>query len=227
LRAATVRRVSVFEKRSESAVVVHLPTKHFKGRNMFNVHGSFKKVIFSAFVILSSFAGGVSASTPGQGPGQGGSIPPVPSGGWVMIYEGCGLCGLQGDQPDYTPYVPGIGSGDGSGGYVLLTTKGTYPSSSSETDAILTETSGIQYTNGIRMDYTVVVDKSSSRLISITAKLSVLTAGGTQTLATTAATVTGVTSNSEPYEIAFQNGYVIYLENTGGTAPVQLFRPVG
>lgn len=220
-------QVSVSRKTLRKCSSGHLSTKHFKGRNMFKVHNSFKKVIFSSLIILSSFSGFVSASTPGQGSGQGGSIPPIPSGGWDVSYVGCGLCGLQGDQPDYTPYVPGVGSGDGSGGYVLLTTKGTYPSSSSETDSILTETGGIQYANGIRMDYTVVVDKSSSRLISITAKLSVLTAAGMQTLATTAATVTGVTSNSEPYEIAFQNGYVIYLENTGGTAPVQLFRPVG
>jgi hypothetical protein len=195
---------------------------------MFKVHSSFKKVIFSSFVALSFLSGFASASTPGQGPGQnpGGDIPPAPTGGWGVVYEGCGLCGLQGDKPDNTPYVPGIGTGDGSGGYVLLTNRGTYPSSSSETDSILTESGGIQYANGIRMDYTLVIDKSSSTLISVTAKLSVLTTSGMQTLATTAATVTGVTSNSEPYEIAFQNGYVIYLENTGGTGPVQLFRPV-
>jgi hypothetical protein len=195
---------------------------------MFNVHSSFKKVIFSSFIALSSFASVVSASTPGQGPGQnpGGNLPPIPPGGWGVFYEGCGLCGLQGDKPDYTPYVPGIGTGNGSGGYVLMTSDGTYPSSSSETDAVLTESGGTHYANGIRMDYTLVIDKSSSTLISITAKLSVQTTGGTQTLATTSATVTGVTSNSEPYEIAFQNGYVIYLQNTAGLGAVQLFRPV-
>jgi hypothetical protein len=191
---------------------------------MFKVHASLKRAFLFALVVFASSTGVASASTPGQGPGSSGDTS-IPTTGWVMIYEGCGLCGLQGDQPDNTPYVPGIGTGDGSGGYVELTSKGTYPSSSSETDTTITTTRGIQYTNGLRLEFTQVENKTTGLIASITATLE--NATGSQVFANVAVAPDNLSyTGSSVYEIAFQNGYVLYIPYEAGGEPLEVFRPV-
>ena len=196
---------------------------------MFKIQASSKRALLSACVIFVSSTGLALASTPGQGPGQSGDVT-IPTSGWVMIYEGCGLCGLQGDQPDYAPFNPGVGGGDGSGGRVEVAMKGTtYPTTVSSTPATQTISRGIAYTNGMELDFTEVEDLQAGDVTGITATLKANVSGqGIKVLGSFSGSpnMTGVEFSANGYEIAFQNGYVLYIPYAGTGSPLELYRPI-
>jgi hypothetical protein len=196
---------------------------------MFKVHTSLKGAFIVALIGLVSSTGIASASTPGQGPGQSGDTT-IPTSGWVMIYEGCGLCGLQGDQPDYAPFNPGVGGGNGSGGRVEVAMKGTaYPTSVNSTPATQTISRGISYSNGMELDFTEVDDLQTGVVTSITATLKATISGkGVTVLGSFSGTpnMTYTDFSANTYEIAFQNGYVLYIPYAGVGGALELFRPI-
>jgi hypothetical protein len=75
------------------------------------------------------------------------------------------------------------------------------------------------------LEFTQVENKTTGLIASITATLE--NATGSQVFANVAVAPDNLSyTGSSVYEIAFQNGYVLYIPYEAGGEPLEVFRPV-